>query len=527
MEGNRPVAFAGGHVLTMDPRHPRADVVIVRGDRIEAVGDEGLLAAHPEAQVVDLGGRTLAPGLIDAHRHVSMMALHPRFADLSHCTSTDEVQRALQAHAELVPTGEWLCGVGWRHPEDLCARDLDQLDFGRPILLAHYSLHRCLVSSHGLDALGIGPGTPDPVGGRIEHDGNGRPNGVLVERAWGQAGAAAYAEHRDPDRWADHIEAHAATLLSEGITAVHDAACSPAAEAAYALLASRGRLPVSVLAFPHPAALMATPDHERLEGPPTGEGDEWFRIGPIKLFADGGTDMAVDAERHGRRRVRGIRLDDVVAAGERSIRHGFDLAIHAMGNAGVTLACETIERASRAVPDVDHRPRVEHVTLATEAELGRLSSVGAVAVVQPGLLPVMGPGIHHVHWDEAKWFPFRTAVRLGIRLAASTDAPCAAGSPLQATQHGVTRSDLVGTLEPDEALDYGTWLHAWTAGAAYAGRQEHERGMIRPGLRADLVVLDGDLTVDRPPVVRATWIAGQQRYSRPAPPDPSPDRGAR
>ena len=503
-------AFTGGRVLTMVPGHAPATSVVVRGGRIAAVGGDDILGGHPDAVVEDLGGRTVAPGLIDAHHHLSLVALHPRWADLSQATTMAEVAGALAAQAVREPGARWVRGAGWARPEALAAADLDAIGLDRPVMVAHYSLHQATVSSAGLDELGLTATTPDPDGGRIQRDGQGRPTGGLLERAWSEAHARSMADYEDPDRWAELIVERGRQLLAEGVTAVHDAACSPAAEAVYRSLAAAGRLPLSVLALPHPAALFSSPDAARLDGPPTGEGDEWLRVGPVKLFADGGMAIAVDATSAGRRRRAGLLFpgvpDDALAAAER----GFRVAVHAMGNAGLEVALDAFEELERRFPGVDLRGRVEHVSLAGLAQLRRMAALGAVGVVQPGMVPVLGANVAHLAFDDVAWMPWADALEAGVRLAASTDAPCADFRPLATSAGGVSREVATGVqLGPDQSLDYLTWLDAWTAGAAFAGGQEGERGRFEPGLRADLVVLDGGLDLADPPRVAQTWVAGR------------------
>lgn len=218
----------------MDPARPRAEALAIADGRILAVGTDALAEAHPEAEVIDLGGRTLLPGFIDAHFHLSLAALHPRWADCSSVREADALRIVLLAQAAAEPDAEWVRGVGWTDLDGgftPTRHDLDALGLDRPVIVVHYSYHQCVVSSAGLDALGIGRTTPDPPGGTIERAPDGSPTGLLVERAWSEAQARSMEAYRDPDRWDDLIVATARGLLRDGITAVHDAACPPSADA--------------------------------------------------------------------------------------------------------------------------------------------------------------------------------------------------------------------------------------------------------------------------------------------------------
>lgn len=505
------LAFVGGRVLTMEPGGP-AEALIVEGDRISAVGPRSILDARPDAEIVDLGGRTLLPGFIDAHNHLSLAALQPRWADLSQAKDVDAVRAALVEQAAREPEADWIRGFGWSAAGDfpLDRHDLDDLGFDRPVLVGHFSVHQAVADSHGLDVLQIGPGTPDPPGGLIERDAAGRPTGLLVERAWSEAHERSLAGYDDPDRWEELIVQQARALFADGITCVHDAACSPAAEAVYRRMAAAGGLPLSVLAMPHPAAILAGVDPDRLDGPPTGEGDEWLRTGAIKLFADGGAAFAIDAHAGGERFRTGIGFTDVREEVEKAVSGGFGVAVHAMGNAGLEAALDAFEDAIRAHPGSNQRFRVEHVTLASKAQLDRMAGLDLIGVVQPGFVEVMGPRIGDLRFDDVTWLPFASALERGITLAGSSDDPCGLRAPLLVTPFGATRRPTSGTaLHEEESVALDTWLRAYTEGAAIAGGQEAERGTLRAGKRADLVVVDGELEVGAAPRVRSTWVAGE------------------
>lgn len=518
MPTTRPQAFTNGRILTMDPKTAEAEVVVVADGRIAAVGERALVEAWPGCATVDLAGRILLPGFIDAHAHLSLASLHPRWTDLSEAGGVDELARALQDQAAREPEAEWVRGVGWERTGDwaggLSRRDLDALGLDRPVIVGHFSLHMAVVCSRGLEVLGIGRHTPDPEGGVIERGSDGEPTGLLVERAWSQAQARSLASYSDPDRWGEHLRTRMQLLLRQGVTCVHDATTPPAAEEAYGRLARAGRLPLSVLVMPHPAAILSGPEGVRLEGAPTGEGSEGLRVGPIKLFADGGSHPAIDAHRHGERFVAGMNFAGLAADVATATARGFRVAVHAMGNVGLASALDAFEAVARA-DDSDHRFRVEHATLAAPGQVRRLAALGGVGVVQPGFLPLVGSRVLDLGFDDATWMPFADLVAAGVPLAASSDHPCGDWPPLVTSSFGTSRSTGRGVLGPDQSLGYPDWLRAWTAGAAFAGGQEGERGSLTPGKRADLVVLEGELDPLHPPRVAETWVAGRRVHPDP------------
>ncbi len=508
--------FSGGPIHTMNTARPYAEIVVVDDDRIVAVGPDGLSSRYPTARRIDLRGRTLVPGLIDAHAHLCIAALHPRWADLSGVRDVDGLRDALVAQAAAEPDATWVRGVGWSDLENGFAptrADLDAIGIERPVVVVHYSYHQCVVSSAGLHALGISETTPDPPGGMIGRTASGRLNGLLVERAFSAAHARSMEPYRDPDRWADHVVAAARGLLAEGVTCVHDAACPPSAERLYRELAHDGRLPTSVVMMPHAEALLSPLDPSRLDGPATGEGDARLRVGAVKLFADGGVLPAIEGTTDGHNISLGIVFDDLDAQVATVVERGFRIAVHAIGNRGLGATLDAFTVASRARPDDEHRFRVEHATLLSRAQARRMHELGAVAIVQPGFVHHMGGAVEGFELDDATWMPFADLDGAGVTLAGSSDAPCAFHEPLLTSARGVTRrTSKGGIIGAGQSRPYETWLRAYTAGAAYAGGQEHERGQLRPGLQADLVVLDGPLDAEDPPRVAETWVAGTRVF---------------
>jgi predicted amidohydrolase YtcJ len=511
------LAFVGGRVLTMEPGG-QADVLLVDGDRISAVGPRSILDSRPDAEIVDLEGRTLLPGFIDAHNHLSLAALAPRWADLSQAEDATAVRTALVEQAGQEPEADWIRGFGWSARRDfpLSRHDLDDLGFDRPIIVAHFSVHQAVTDSRGLDALQIGLGTPDPAGGVIGRDEAGRPTGLLVERAWSVAHERSLAGYDDPDQWGELIGQRARSLIADGITCVHDAACPPAAEAIYARLVAAGALPISVLAMPHPAALLSGVDPDRLDGPPTGEGNEWFRIGALKLFADGGVALSIDAHVGGQPVRTGGGFADLHGGVEAAVSRGFAVAVHAMGNAGLEATLDAFADAVRAHPGWDQQFRVEHVTLAASRQLDRMADLGVIGVVQPGFVEVMGSRIGELRFDDATWLPFASALERGVTLAGSSDDPCGPRAPLVVSPLGASRRTSNNyVLHPEESVALEDWLRAYTLGAATAGGQDAERGTLRAGKRADLVVVDGELELGAAPRISATWVAGELAFQRP------------
>ena len=506
-------AFTGGPILTMEPGASAPAVVVVEDDRIAAVGGLELLD-HPGTEVVDLAGATLVPGFIDAHNHLSVSALHPIWHDVHGEGDRDALVDAIRAQAAAYPDTPWVrCqGIDLYGPgQGVTRADLDAAAIDRPVIVADYTLHQCVVSSAALDALGIGRGTPDPHAGEIGRDGAGEPTGVLVERAWSEAHARSMLAYTAPDRWAEHVAARAHALLAEGITCVHDAACSPEAESLYAAMTRDGELPIDVVGMPHPAALLMNAQAARLDGPPTGEGDDRYRIGPVKLFADGGVAIALDTSINGTPLRGGMLFGDLEEHATAAADRGFRIAVHAMGNAGVQAMIDTATVIARRAPGADHRFRVEHAGVTSPDQWRRLADLGAVAVVQPGFVEHVGTSTSGFRFDHHHWLAFAGLAEAGVLLAGSSDDPCAPSAPLWGAALGVLRRTTAGQdFEPEQSVPFTDWLAAYTTGAAYAGGQEAERGSLTPGKLADLVVLD---RADAQARVLQTWKRGNLAFS--------------
>jgi predicted amidohydrolase YtcJ len=509
--------FQGGRIISHDPAVGEPEALVIEDGRIAAVGERELGRAYPDAIEIDLAGRTLLPGFIDAHNHLSVAALQPLWADVSGVADLDALKSVLQRQAALEPQAHWVRACLWDESHNglfLDRHALDALDIDRPVIVAHFSLHQCAVNTRALDELGIGRNSVPPPGGLIARDPEGSPSGLLIERAWSQAHARSMAAYHDRERWADLFEARMRQLLRDGITAVHDAACSPAAEEVYATLRRAGRMRISVLTMPHADSILARLDRNRLDGPPTGEGDELLRVGAIKLFADGGTQPAIQLTMGGQRgEPFGLEFpglaEDVAAVLER----GFRVAVHAIGNLGVTAALRSFSGAAKRHGDGDHRWRIEHACLASRQQIAEMAARGVVGVVQPGFVDHLGRLVEGLRSEEESWLPFGEMQLAGVRLAASSDDPCAFHQPLRTSTHGATRrTGSGGILDAAQSIGYEEWLRLYSAGAAYAGGQEHERGSLSPGKRADLVVLAGRLDPDDPPKVVETWVGGVREF---------------
>jgi predicted amidohydrolase YtcJ len=532
-------------VLTMDPDRPRASSVAIAGGRICAIDpDPGELAAR---EVMDLHGATVLPGFHDAHNHMawfgmSLTEIELRYPEIS---SLEELYAAVARRAESAPPGAWVVGSGYdqnklgAHPD----RDsLDRVAPGRRVWLRHTSGHMCVVSSLVLADLGLADRPAEVPGGHVSTDAAGRPTGLLEERAQELVGALV--NPYPLSVLADAIDRAGTRYLSEGLTSVTEAGIgggwigrSPAELAAYQAARDAGRLRVraelmiasDVL---HPVG--AHPD-DGLDlgldlGIRTGFGDDWLRIGAVKVFTDGSLvgrtaamhdDYAGSPGNHGYLQADAADLRATIIAAHRG---GWQVAAHAIGDLAIDLVLDAYEAAGARYPRADPRHRIEHFAASRPDQVSRAAALGVVAVPQGRFASELGDGMLAAAGPErASWlYRQRSLLAAGMTLPGSSDRPVVRGAPLLGIHDMVNR--LTASGEPfnqAEAVTAQEAVYAYTMGSAYASHQEHVKGSVTPGKLADLVVLSEDPTAVSPErlaglEVLATFVDGACAYQRDA-----------
>jgi predicted amidohydrolase YtcJ len=534
------LVLVNGNVLTMDPARPRGTVVAVADGRITALDEVPPGSEH----VVDLRGATVLPGFHDAHNHMIGFGMSLAEVELSTppVGSLDELYAAIARRAGTTAPGEWVIGTGYDqnklggHPR----RDaLDRAAPGRRVWLRHTSGHMCVVNTPVLAALGIDAAATEIPGGRVVVDADGRPTGLLEERAQLLVGSLVYPYPRA--ELTDAIARAAEVYLAEGVTSCTEAgigggwvAHSPAELAAYAAARDQGRLGVRVELMVarevlHP--LGAHPDDDLVAGLDlgitTGFGDDWLRLGAVKIFADGSlvgrTAAMIDdyAGESGRGYLQADE-DDLRAAIVAAHRSGWQVATHAIGDLAVDLVLDAYEQALAEYPRPGPRHRIEHFAVVRPRQVTRAAALGVIAVPQGRFASELGDGmLAAVGPDRHGWlYRQRSLLDAGMVLPGSSDRPVVAGAPLAGIADMVNRRTASGApFNPGEAVSAEEALRAWTWGSAYASGQEHVKGSVAPGLLADLVVLAEDPTAVSPDriaglEVLATIVGGQFAYDR-------------
>ena len=533
--------LVNANVLTMDPARPRASTVAVSGERIT-----GLPAGPAEVRadrVVDARGATVLPGFHDAHNHMAWFGQSLDEADLrsTAVSSLDDLYAAVARRAEGTALGGWVIGSGYdqlklgAHPH----RDaLDRAAPGRRVWLRHTSGHMCVVNSLVLADLGLDTAAPQIDGGRIAAGADGRPNGLLEERAQELVGRLRFPAPLDG--LAEAIARAAQQYVSEGITSVTEAGIgggwigrSPVELAAYQAARDQGRLPVRVDLMVasdvlHPLAAHASDGLEiGLDlGLRTGFGDDWLRLGAVKIFSDGslvGHTAAMHEEfadtpgESGYLQADAGKLTALIIAAHRS---GWQVATHAIGDRAIDLVLDAYDQAQATHPRRDPRHRIEHFSVARPDQVSRAARLGIIAVPQgrfateigDGMLVALGPA------RETWLYRHRSLLDAGMILPGSSDRPVVSGAPLLGIHDMVNRRTGSGApYNPGEAVTAEQALRAYTYGSAYASHAEQVKGSIAPGKLADLVLLSEDPTAVSPDriaglEVLATFTAGRCRY---------------
>ena len=531
---------ANANVLTMDPARPRARSVAVSGGRIVAL-DEDL----PAREVIDLRGRTLLPGFHDAHNHMAWFGLTLAEVDLGETavSNLDELYAAVATRAEdTAADGGWVIGSRYDqnklggHPD---RHGLDRAAPGRRVWLRHVSGHMCVVSSAVLTDLGMTDHPVDVPGGTVVTDAAGRPTGLLQERA--QELAAGLLHPYPLAVVTDAIDRAGTRYLSEGITSCTEAGIgggwighTPAELAAYQAARDAGRLRVRVelmIASDALHPLAAHPD-DGLDlgldlGIRTGFGDDWLRIGAMKVFADGSligrtAAMSEDyADAPGNRGYLQADADQLTATIIAAHRSGWQVATHAIGDYTIDVVLDAYEQALTRYPRTDPRHRIEHYATSSPSQVARTARLGVVAVPQgrfpteigDGMLAAIGPDRHGWLYRQ------RSLLDAGMVLPGSSDRPVVSGAPLLGVHDMVNRRTASGVpFNPAEAITAEEALRAYTSGSAYASHAEQVKGVITPGRLADLVVLSDDPVAVSPEriggiEVLATFVGGECRFA--------------
>jgi len=515
------LVLVGGSVTTINPARPTATAVAVRGGRIVAVGDEREVAALAGSRTrrIDLRGRTLLPGFIDAHCHPVMAGVDLMRCPLHELPPTIETYiDAIHTYADANPALDWVLGNGWymaAFPGGTPMRqDLDRAVADRPALFINRDGHGAWANTRAFAVAGITAATPDPPDGRIERDEHGEPSGTLHE------GAVELVHRLVPeptiDEIAEGLALAQAYLHRLGITAWQDAWVTPPWLAGYRSFAESGRLTARVVACQwwerdQDEAQIEVFVEERARSSIGRLGATTIKImtdGVAENFTASMLEPYLDARRQstGNRGIDFVDPELLKGFVTKLDVQGFQVHFHALGDRAVRQALDAVEAARRANGLTDMRPHVAHLQVVDPAEWPRFRALDAGANIQPYwacnddqmtdlTLPFLPPK------RGALQYPIASMHRAGARLVGGSDWTVSTPNVMAEVEVAVTRVSPERRDEspflPKEAIDLQTALRAFTMGSAWANHRDATTGSIEVGKLADLVVLDRDITRER------------------------------
>lgn len=524
-------------IYTADDARPRVEALAVRGGRIAFIGSarEADALRGPATRVVDAGGETVIPGMVDAHAHFAGLAETLRSVDLTGTRSQAEAVARVVARAKTLPPGTWIQGRGWDQNAwgDTRFPTHDPLSAavpGHPVYLTRVDGHAAWVNAAAMQRAGLTRAARDPDGGRILRDAAGAPTGVLIDRAQGLVTRVIPEPTRAETR--QGLTDAMAVMHRWGLTGMHDAGASRALIELYDEMAGAGALPLRlyVMIGDDSAALA----HYFAKGPVAGAHDGHLWVRAVKLYADGamGSRGAAllepysdDPNNLGLLLSAPAHIRDVAARG---LAAGFQVNTHAIGDRGNRVVLDAYEQALAARPTANHRFRVEHAQVLHSDDLPRFAQLGVIPSMQAS------HQTSDMYWVGKRLGPTRTLgayawrslLESGVVIPNGSDFPVEAVNPLISFHAAIARQDArdwpAGGWLPEQRMTREEALKSMTLWPAYAGFQEGELGSLSVGKRADFVILDRDIM--RVPAelvlgtrVRSTWLGGREVYRQGAP----------
>ena len=521
--GPADLVLEHGHVVTVDTMHPEAQAVAVSAGKILAVGSDADIQRYvgPKTTVVDLRGRLLIPGFIDAHAHFMGMGEALVQLDLTKAHTWDDIVRMVADAAKTAKPGEWIQGRGWhqakwdRVPEPNVDglpynESLSKVSPDNPVILEHASGHALFVNQKAMELAGIGASTANPPGGEIVRDKSGRAIGMLRDNAMGLVRRQFQAQlaTRTPDQvradFEKTVSLAAHDMLSKGVTMVSDEGESFKTIDALKTLVGEGKVPARLWVLVNgesPAALEAKLPQYWLDG----YGDDHLSVRGIgEITADGalGTHSAWFLKPYSDDPTKtGLNVtppDRIKTMAEIALKDGFQVSVHAIGDRANQEALNVFQQIFAAHPEArDLRWRIEHAQHLAAGDIARFGAMHVIASMQSIHGCSDGPYvIQRLGEDRADTgaYAWRKIIDSGGIIANGTDAPVEDVNPVPNFACAVTRTMKNGhTFFPKEDMTREEALRSYTINAAYATFQEDRLGSITPGKYADLVILSKDI----------------------------------
>jgi predicted amidohydrolase YtcJ len=497
--------LTNGRVYTLDARNTVADTLVVRNGRVAFVGRRGDVNPAPGEETLDLAGRAVLPGLVDAHGHLMHLARARLSLDVRGVASEEAAARRVAEHAGRRPRGEWISGRNWdqnlwpggRFPSKT---SLDRAAPDHPVALVRIDGHATWANSAALQAAGIERATGDPEGGRIVRDTAGDPTGLLIDTA---QRLLQVAEPRPTDAQFDRaVRECIGDCLAVGLTGIHEMGAELYALASYRRLLERGEFPLrNYVAVA--GRSRSTWAHYRERGPETLGGGRLV-IGALKLLADGALGSRGAAlhdaycDDPGNTGLVLLPGDEIERLTLEALDRGFQVCVHAIGDRASTLVLDAFERALARRPRPDARLRVEHAQILRERDVPRFARLGVLPSMQATHCT------SDMAWAAERLGParlggayaWRSLLATGVVIAGGSDFPVESPNPFHGIHAAVTRQprgDGGVAWQPEQRMTREEAVRSFTTWNAYASHQDARLGSLEVGKDADLVVLSDDV----------------------------------
>ncbi|MBS1840117.1 MAG: amidohydrolase [Acidobacteria bacterium] len=518
----------GGNIWTVNAREPRAEAIAIARGRILAIGSDAdvLALATATTKKIDLGKKTVLPGFIDAHSHPAMAGLmHLRMVDCD-LRSIAAIQAAMRERATTTPAGEWVMGFKYDDTKTsdgrpLTIQDLDAAVPDHPVYIQHRGGHTVYCNSMAFRKAGIDEKTPDPPGGQISHDpSTGKLSGRIAESAQDLIDKAmALKFTRDDHR--EGVKLISKMLAKTGITSATEAQGTPTDLQAYQDARDAGELLFRAYCFINYRFI----DSMIAAGVRTGLGDEWVRVGAMKMVSDGSISERtahLSKPYEGRPNDFGIQVmkeEELYEYGRKAHLAGWQIGTHSNGDVGIDTTLRVYERLQKEIPRKDARYRLEHCTVVDDNLVRRIAALGAI--------PTPFSTYVYYHGEKMKYygaerlnnmFALRSFLDAGIRATQASDYPPGEFAPMMALQSEVTRTDRKGNVwGPKQKISVEEAIRVGTMNGAYASFEENLKGSLEAGKVADLVVLGRDPFKEDPSTlvtipVERTMAGGKWTY---------------
>jgi len=488
-----------GHIITVDRSAPRAQAIAISGDRIAQVGDNARIRALAGrgTRLIDLGGKTVVPGFIDAHSH-------PAYSGLQHLRAVDAdlrsiaaIQAAVRERAARTPKGEWVLGFKYDDTKTsegryLTREDLDAATKDHPVYIVHRGGHSAYVNSLAITRAGVTEQTADPDGGKFDRDSAGRMTGRIVENATAAFDRVIPSTYTRAD-YQNGVKLISKMLAKAGVTSVHDAYGDPADLRAYQDAHQAGELATRVYCLIGYGSI----DRMIAAGVRTGFGDEWVRIGAMKATCDGSISertARLSQAYIGRPDDFGIIVADtekLYPPAKKAHDAGWQIGIHANGDVGIGMVLDLYERLQRENPRRDPRFRIEHCTVINPTLVRRMKALGVIPNPFSTYVYFHGEKMRYYGAERLEsMFAVRSFLDAGLLVTQTSDYPPGPFEPMMALQSSVTRTDIKGNVwGRSQRVTVEEAIRVGTLNGAYASCEERIKGSIEAGKLADLVVL--------------------------------------